>query len=67
MPLGAYALRDGDTINMSGFVASVNGAQMLRENISGPATNAEAVGRALAAKLVARGADKILAALDHIK
>ncbi len=67
VPLGAYALRDGDTINMSGFVASVNGAQMLRENISGPATNAEAVGRALAAKLVARGADKILAALDHIK
>ena len=67
VPLGAYALRDGDNINMTGFVASVDGKQILRENITGLAANADAVGRALAAKLVARGADKILATLDGIK
>ena len=67
MPLGAYALRDGEMINMTGFVASVDGKQMLRESISGSTANADALGRALAAKLVARGADKILAALEHIK
>ncbi len=67
VPLGAYALRDGDNINMTGFVASVDGKQMLRETITGEAANADAVGRALAAKLVARGADKILAALDGVK
>ena len=67
VPLGAYALRDGDNINMTGFVASVDGKQMLRESITGLAANADAVGSALAAKLVARGADKILAALDGIK
>lgn len=67
VPLGAYALRDGEMINMTGFVASVDGKQMLRETISGRINNADAVGRALAAKLVARGADKILAELDHIK
>jgi hydroxymethylbilane synthase len=67
VPLGAYALRDGDNINMTGFVASVDGKQMLRESITGTITNADAVGRALAAKLVARGADKILAALDGHK
>ena len=67
VPLGAYALRDGDNINMTGFVASVDGTQMLRETASGSTSNAEAVGRALAAKLVARGADKILAALDGVK
>ena len=67
VPLGAYALRDGDNINMTGFVASVDGKQMLRESITGVITNADAVGRALAAKLVARGADKILAELDHVK
>jgi hydroxymethylbilane synthase len=67
VPLGAYALRDGNNINMTGFVASVDGKQILRETITGAITNADAVGRALAAKLVARGADKILAALDHIK
>ena len=67
VPLGAYALRDGDNINMTGFVASVDGTQMLREHITGLVTNAEAVGRALAAKLVTHGADKILAALDGHK
>jgi hydroxymethylbilane synthase len=67
VPLGAYALRDGEVINMTGFVASVDGKQMLRESISGSTANADALGRALAAKLVARGADKILAALEHIK
>jgi hydroxymethylbilane synthase len=67
VPLGAYALRDGDNINMTGFVASVDGKQMLRENIAGLQANPDAVGRALAEKLISRGADKILAALDHIK
>ena len=67
VPLGAYALCDGDNINMAGFVASVDGTQMLREKVTGLQTNADAVGRALAAKLVARGADKILAALDGHK
>ena len=71
VPLGAYALCDGDNINMTGFVASVDGTQMLREtistNITGLQANADAVGRALADKLIARGADKILAALDGHK
>jgi hydroxymethylbilane synthase len=67
VPLGAYAVRNGNNINMTGFVASVDGKQILRESITGLASNAEAVGRALAAKLVERGADKILAALDGVK
>jgi hydroxymethylbilane synthase len=67
VPLGAYALCDGDNINMTGFVASVDGTQMLREKMTGLRANPDAVGRALAAKLVARGADKILAALDGHK
>ena len=71
VPLGAYALCDGDNINITGFVASVDGTQMLREtiskNITGLQANADAVGRALAEKLVARGADKILATLDGHK
>ena len=67
VPLGAYAVRDNDVINMTGFVASVDGKQMLREKAYGSIDDAEAIGKTLAAKLVARGADKILAALDGIK
>ena len=67
VPLGAYAVRNGNNINMTGFVASVDGKQILREKASGSIDAAEAIGKTLAAKLVARGADKILAALEHIK
>ena len=67
VPLGAYAVRNGNNINMTGFVASVDGKQILREKASGSINNAEAIGKTLAAKLVMRGADKILAELEHIK
>lgn len=67
VPLGAYATTKYDEIYITGFVASVDGKQMLRENIIGLQANPDAVGRALAEKLIKRGADKILAELDHIK
>ncbi|EUJ09270.1 hydroxymethylbilane synthase [Methylophilaceae bacterium 11] len=67
VPLGAYATRVGEQIHMTGFVASVDGQQMLRQQITGNLTDAEAVGKALADKLVSLGANKILSALDHIK
>ncbi|BCM23782.1 hydroxymethylbilane synthase [Methyloradius palustris] len=65
VPLGAYAVREGDTLQMTGFVASIDGRQVLRETVSGTANEPEALGKALASKLIAQGADKILAALDE--
>lgn len=63
VPLGAYAERHGTEIHMRGFVASVDGREILRAEVRGPAANPEALGQQLAAKLVALGADRILAAL----
>jgi hydroxymethylbilane synthase len=63
VPLGAYAVCEADNIRITGFVASVDGKQMLIETATGSRNNAEALGKALASKLVAKGADKILAAL----
>ncbi|MGJ8619078.1 MAG: hydroxymethylbilane synthase [Methylophilaceae bacterium] len=67
VPLGAHATKQGNTITLIGFVASVDGKKMLRESMSGDANNAEAIGKALAAKLVSLGANKILAELDGVK
>ena len=63
VPLGAYAVCEGDNIRITGFVASVDGKQMLVETAVGSRDNAEALGKTLAKQLVAKGADKILAAL----
>lgn len=67
VPLGAYAQRTGETISITGFVASVDGEQMLRDTVTGSAHNAEQLGKKLAEQLVSRGADKILASLDSVK
>ena len=82
VPLGAHATIEntsskdnaiqhevikGKTINITGFVASVDGKQMLRETMSGNAKDADLLGKALAGKLVNRGAKKILDALDGVK
>ncbi len=63
VPLGAYAVCEADSIRITGFVASVDGKQMLVETAVGSRANAEALGKTLANQLVAKGADKILAAL----
>jgi len=63
VPLGAYATCKDDTIHITGFVASVDGKQMLVEKATGSRHEADALGKLLAAQLIAKGADTILAAL----
>ncbi|PPD48525.1 MAG: hydroxymethylbilane synthase [Methylotenera sp.] len=63
VPLGAYAVCEADNIRMTGFVASVDGKQMLVETAVGSRVNAEALGKMLANQLISKGADKILATL----
>lgn len=67
VPLGAYATKQNNSITITGFVASVDGTQMLRETMAGDANDAESIGKALAEKLISLGADKILAELDGVK
>lgn len=63
VPLGAYATCEDDQIQITGFVASIDGKQMLVEQAIGQRDQAESIGKQLAAQLISKGADKILAAL----
>lgn len=64
VPLGAFAVCEADNIRIKGFVASVDGKQMLVETAVGNRNQADALGKALANQLLSKGADKILALLD---
>ena len=64
VPLGAYATTTDQTISITGFVASVDGKEMLVQNATGNIAEAEKLGLTLAAQLRANGADRILALLD---
>jgi len=60
VPIGGHATTDGTTVTLTGLIASVDGTTMLREQLTGPAGEAEETGRRLAEVLLAQGGRKIL-------
>ncbi len=63
VPLAGFAEISGDEMRLRGLVGSPDGARVVRGEVTGAATDAEALGLALAADLKQRGAGEILAAL----
>ena len=61
VPIGAYALVDGEQVHLRGLVGAVDGSEILHDEVTGHINDAEAIGVQLAKKLLAQGADKILA------
>ncbi|MGS2723621.1 hydroxymethylbilane synthase [Porticoccus sp. GXU_MW_L64] len=62
VPIACYALLQGnDQLWLRGLVGAVDGSRVLRDDICGPAEQAEQLGITLADRLLARGADAILA------
>lgn len=61
VPIACYAELQGQRLWLRGLVGSVDGRRMLRDEITGDAADAEALGVTLAERLLARGADAILA------
>jgi hydroxymethylbilane synthase len=65
VPIGSYSQIDGDQIILNGFVASVDGKQMIKENIRGSIQNVEECGILLAKKMLDKGAAKILSEINR--
>ncbi|KTF13802.1 hydroxymethylbilane synthase [Pseudoalteromonas sp. H105] len=61
VPIGAYALVNGERVHLRGLVGAVDGSEILRAEISGLTVDAEQLGTQLAEQLLGMGADKILA------
>lgn len=61
VPIGCYALHRDSGLWLRGLVGAPDGSIMLADEISGPVNEAEQLGIALAERLLAAGADKILA------
>ncbi len=61
VPIGAYALVQGEEVWLRGLVGSPDGSRVIRDEIRGPLADGEALGHTLAQRLLADGADVILA------
>lgn len=69
VPIGVNTELSGETLTLTGIVASLDGQRLAKDQVSGPATDAEQLGTELAQKLRQQGAqeilDEILATLDR--
>jgi hydroxymethylbilane synthase len=61
LPVGAHAVVDGARLSVAGMVCSPDGAEEIRESVSGQAADPETAGRQLAGLLLERGAARLLA------
>lgn len=61
VPIGVNTNVEGDTLTLIGMVASLDGQQLIKDQVSGSRSNAEQLGRDLATALKGQGAGEILA------
>ena len=63
VPIGAFAVLEQNELWLRGLVGQLDGSEILRAEVKGPAEQAEQLGEQLAAQLLDLGADRILAAV----
>jgi hydroxymethylbilane synthase len=61
VPIGARASLDGGELKIVGVVAAAGGERLCRARLTGPADQAEQLGRRLAEDLLRQGANELLA------
>ena len=67
MPIGAYAAVSGRRLALPAIVISLDGAQAVRADAEGSLADAERIGAEVAALLLSRGADDILAGVARAR
>lgn len=60
VPIGSYALLNGDQIFLRGLVGSIDGTNIIRKEITGHVDHAQSLGEELAQQLLNAGAKEIL-------
>lgn len=66
VPLGCYSCVENDQLILSGFVASVDGKQYIKETISGEIGKGAELGVEMAEKMLEKGAHEILSQIKTI-
>lgn len=64
VPIGSYAVLDGNLLLLRGLVGTPDGKTMLKAQAQGALTDAEQIGEAVANELLAKGARSILDSLS---
>ncbi|MBW2645966.1 MAG: hydroxymethylbilane synthase [Deltaproteobacteria bacterium] len=65
VPIAAFGKINGSMFELTGLVAEVDGSKVIRQSITGPPEESEALGVTLAERLLDAGAGEILAKIYH--
>ncbi|AFZ20555.1 hydroxymethylbilane synthase [Allocoleopsis franciscana] len=60
VPIGVNTILEGEQLTLTGIVASVDGQKLVKDTVSGNATEAEQIGNELAQRMRQQGAQEIL-------
>ncbi len=67
VPIAGHGEIKGNTFQLTGLVADIDGSRVYRSDLSGAADSSESVGNSLAEALISRGADRILEKLQAME
>uniref|UniRef100_UPI004056C7E3 hydroxymethylbilane synthase n=1 Tax=Candidatus Electronema sp. TaxID=2698783 RepID=UPI004056C7E3 len=60
VPIGGFATVAGDTVQLTGLIASLDGEKVFKEQLAGPVAEAVEIGKTLAETLLAAGGKAVL-------
>ncbi|WP_417909426.1 hydroxymethylbilane synthase [Candidatus Electronema sp. PJ] len=60
VPIGGFATVAGNTVKLTGLIASLDGEKVFKEQLAGPVAEAAKIGKTLAEKLLAAGGKAVL-------
>jgi hydroxymethylbilane synthase len=60
IPIGCIGKTDGDTIKLTGFIATADGSQFIKQSLQGQLAESESVGKLLAENILNAGGNEIL-------
>lgn len=65
VPIGVNTKIEGDSLSLTGMVASLDGQKLIKDSVTGKPENADQIGIELAQLLIEKGADQILAEIER--
>ncbi|MGR0480226.1 MAG: hydroxymethylbilane synthase [Candidatus Electronema sp. V4] len=60
VPIGGFATVAGDTVQLTGLIAALDGKTVFKEQLAGPVNSAAEIGKTLAERLLAAGGKAVL-------
>ena len=60
MPVAAYGMKEGNDLTVTGLLGSLDGRELIKDEVRGVSEDAEVLGKSLAERILSKGGQAIL-------